>query len=342
MKKSKIISLLSSVVVVSATTPIVATACSNNKLEITIANMPDKIVQGKQSDACKVIAKYKGNEIKVKTLTVSSLNDYITGEWNDSTQKVKFKALATAPLSANDVDINIVTEDDQTWNNKYSITIIDSPEEEHNYMVYDGKQYRLADNIDPNSFCISTYAGGSAFVIPLYYTGKLTIDFGNNDQYKITSITLKHCGEEYTTIGDSFLRDCEKLESLDLSGLGKITKIESWFMMNCESITSLNIDFDKFTNLQTIGSSFLANCTNFNEVDLSGLLSLTKMGINFLQGCSKVTDLWVPFKNTPPTPSVTGTMFPANLKHIHCGEYLSYYQNDPVWGLEGIKELLEY
>ena len=351
MKKSKIISLLTSAFVVSTSAPILATACGNNdtppekKLEVTVNNVPTQIEKGKSSDACKITATYGGENANVLFASAESDNDFITGNWDSSTGKLTFVASASATDGDVSVKVVVKVEGGLEWTNTYTINVysVTPPVVETNLMTYGGQEYELAANIDPNVFCgTTTPESKSAYIVPLKNGTNLTIYLGDYQHKKITSLSLKNCDSTKTTINDSFLRDCENLASLDLTGLGEIITIKSYFLMNCNAITSLNVNFDKFIKLETIESSFLANCKKFTEVDMSMMTSLKTMGSNFLQGCSNVTDLWVPFTSTPPTPTLTGSFFPANLKHIHCGKYLDDYKKNQYWGEKGIIELLEY
>ena len=84
MKKSKIISLLTSAFVVYTSAPILATACSKNEtppekiLQVNVNNVPMEIEKGNSSDACKITATYGGESSRVLYANATSSNNFIT------------------------------------------------------------------------------------------------------------------------------------------------------------------------------------------------------------------------------------------------------------------------
>ena len=85
-------------------------------------------------------------------------------------------------------------------------------------------------------------------------------------------------------IGDCFLANCSKLESIDLSPLSNVTAIGDLFLYNCRNLKS--IDLSPLSNVRKINNCFLSDCSNLKSIDLSPLSNVTKIGNCFLHGCS--------------------------------------------------------
>jgi len=99
---------------------------------------------------------------------------------------------------------------------------------------------------------------------------------------KLTSIDLSGLSN-VTSIGRSFATGCFELESIDLSGLSKVTSIGDYFLYRCMSLEI--IDLSGLSNVTSIGNNFLNRCKSLTNIDLSGLSNITSIGNYFLEGC---------------------------------------------------------
>ena len=83
------------------------------------------------------------------------------------------------------------------------------------------------------------------------------------------------------------MRECFKITSVDLSGLGSVTSIGNNLLYYCSEITSL--DLSCLGSVTSIGYDFLGECSNITSLDLSGLSSVTSIGDYFLYTCERIT-----------------------------------------------------
>ena len=105
---------------------------------------------------------------------------------------------------------------------------------------------------------------------------------------KMTNIDLSPLSN-ITSIGNSFIYHCDKLESIDLSPLSKVTSIGTGFMNYCLKLTS--IDLSPLLNITSIGNGFMYSCSGLTSIKLSGLSKLTSIDEDFMCNCSKLTSI---------------------------------------------------
>lgn len=110
------------------------------------------------------------------------------------------------------------------------------------------------------------------------------LQFSNLTKFSVPTIV-----SEEASIGDNFLTYFKTLKTVDLSGFNKVTNIGDYFLATCKSLTK--VDFSPMTSLITIGGYCLNNDISLTEVDLNGLTSLTTIGMEFVAGCSFLTDI---------------------------------------------------
>ena len=112
-------------------------------------------------------------------------------------------------------------------------------------------------------------------------------EIGNSFLYRCPQLTETDLSGSWsgnvTVIGVFFIALAERLESINLSGFGSVTKIGYGFL----AITALRtVDLSVFRRVTVIGGCFLSKCGNLTSVDLSGLNNVAAIGDRFLCGCS--------------------------------------------------------
>ena len=166
-----------------------------------------------------------------------------------------------------------------------------------NKIVYDGTEYSLADNIDPNLFCKNSPVNW-----PVVGGGTLKIE----NKGKVSELSIRSVTKGTTIIPDNFLNNYSKLEKLELLG---------------------------FRDVTNIGKDFLYYCKWLSEVDLSQLKSLVRIESGFLYNCAILDEITVPFRQPP---FVADKDFMLDVREdlvIHCGKYLEDYKKAPIWSL---------
>ena len=78
------------------------------------------------------------------------------------------------------------------------------------------------------------------------------------------------------------------ITQLDLSAVSTVTHIESYFLQNCSSLTSVDLSS---LRLEYIGQYFLLNCASLTALDLPSLNRLEYIGDDFLRNCASLTSL---------------------------------------------------
>ena len=111
--------------------------------------------------------------------------------------------------------------------------------ESANTMEFEGKEYELADNINPNVFLtVSSWGYSQSSDIPLKDGSTFRIEscLGNDGWNQITSLKLTSLDPNIHDISTYFLASCENLETLDISGFTNITSIDEEFCYYCRSL----------------------------------------------------------------------------------------------------------
>lgn len=90
-------------------------------------------------------------------------------------------------------------------------------------------------------------------------------------------------------IGNSCFAYMSTLRSVDFSPFSEITTIGHSFLRNCKDLIDAN-GLKPFTNLTTIGESFLSGTSGLNSIDLTPLNRITQIEIDFLSA-SGITNL---------------------------------------------------
>jgi hypothetical protein len=131
------------------------------------------------------------------------------------------------------------------------------------YVTTDGTVHPFElENTPVENFCNS---GGPSSTITI-----------NGQQVVKSTIREISFGESYagvTSIGNSFLRDCSSLASVDLSMFTEIASIGNYFMIGCTSLTS--VDLSMYANVMSAGPNFLQGLSSLSaihigDVDWSG------------------------------------------------------------------------
>ena len=149
------------------------------------------------------------------------------------------------------------------WNRKYAGPI--------NRMIYGGVEYKLADDIDPNSF-ISTSTDGRYFIeqeIELKDRSKLVIQGNEYSWSLLTSLTLANYEQlrVYNIIYDFFLYKCYNLQTIELSGLVNISQILSGFCANT-ALTFIDLSaLQRFTTSDFTSWHDVYTCKGYEWID---------------------------------------------------------------------------
>ena len=154
-------------------------------------------------------------------------------------------------------------------------------------VVYDGKQYELNDNINPNSFQVNDLTTQT-----LQLKNGESLILNSINWTKLQKIRFNSCDPIVTSLDDYFLNGCSNLVELDLFGLKNITKIGKNFLYLCGSLTS--VDLSQLTNVQEIESSFLSECTKLDEIFIPGKSAetFTTSSIDFMKNVPENTHIY--------------------------------------------------
>ena len=133
------------------------------------------------------------------------------------------------------------------------------------------------------------------------------------------------------TLG-SFYSKSSQLESVSFKNNSNLVSVGYAFCADCKALT--NVDLSGWTNVKTIGQTFLAvfnGETSLKQLDLRSLMSLENIGTGFLRNCSLLEELWLPYEmETIPTLNGWGDGLSNNLV-IHCGSKLTEYSQADQW-----------
>ena len=163
-------------------------------------------------------------------------------------------------------------------------------------MTYDGIEYTLADNINPNVFVTWSTHGWTINTIWLEDGTYIEIGGSQEEWDKLTSLTIASCDPKVTRINQGFLNGCSNLAYLDLSNMPSIEIIETNFVVTCNGLT--DIDISGLSNVKEIQGAFLAWSGSFPYIDLTPLSNVTIIGNNFLTQCYALESVdLLPFKN---------------------------------------------
>ena len=101
---------------------------------------------------------------------------------------------------------------------------------------------------------------------------------------------------QYSQISDNFLKDCAGLKRVDFSPLANVGAITHGFLENCSNLQSA--DLSALKSVRNIGNNFLAGCTSLSsvqlptlksEIEIYGLKGGCEIGNDFMYGVTKVT-----------------------------------------------------
>ncbi|MCF0227884.1 MAG: leucine-rich repeat protein, partial [Malacoplasma sp.] len=189
-------------------------------------------------------------------------------------------------------------------------------------MIYAGKLYTLAENIDPNKFC-----GTDDWIIPTKESGDVTIT--DHQLLKELCFVNNNC----TEIGDNFLYQ-SGVETLDISNISNLKTVGHYFLYNCSYLMNLKLPKDTIESIgnyflynchnlrgsidltsykeTSIPNNFMVNCFNLDSVNLSGLSQVTYIDHGFLTGFLGSLDIsdWTSMKD------VTLGFLPATLSSL--------------------------
>ena len=189
-------------------------------------------------------------------------------------------------------------------------------------MIYAGKLYTLAEDIDPNKFC-----GTDNWIIPTKESGDVTIT--DHQLLKELCFVNNNC----TEIGDNFLYQ-SGVETLDISNISNLKTVGHYFLYNCSYLMNLKLPKDTIESIgnyflynchnlrgsidltsykeTSIPNNFMVNCFNLDSVNLSGLSQVTYIDHGFLTGFLGSLDIsdWTSMKD------VTLGFLPATLSSL--------------------------
>ena len=192
-------------------------------------------------------------------------------------------------------------------------------EEGEGYMTYNGNNYLLADNIDPNIFC-----GDGTWYIPTKNNGTIAIPKSKRNQ--ILTFALPETVKA-TKIGNNFLSGCTKLAHLSLTGFDKVKVVGDNFLENCNSIQTLKLT--NLSNVARIGNNFLHNCSSLWSTDFSTFKNVIEIDSGFLSGCTNITQIKL-FNQSPATMTVEPENFMQGIKKyavtVSAGDNLAKYK----------------
>ena len=140
-------------------------------------------------------------------------------------------------------------------------------------MIFNGKEYKLPFDIDPNLFStISNATGVKTPTIPLRDGSTLKIN-GYSDWKKLDALYLSYCDSSVTSLNTNFLKLCTGLQAVDLSGLKNIDYISYGFLQECSSLKQITLPkvspkaielFDEEDNLMVgFAADALIGCGEF-------------------------------------------------------------------------------
>ena len=303
-------------------------------LDVTITGLQSS-VEFDTSMNCTVSAKLDDQSKKVTNVTFVTNPSYAftADDFIPSTTGDDGTITITAEQTAGTFNVCFVVESgDGHYGYSYeTITVTDPIPVRTNTMGYKGQQYTLKDWIDPNCFC-ATGVSSNILYIPIKGSDKPLEINGETDRADITSVKLQQCDPFVTEISDNFMYAATGLKSLDLSGLGRITKIGSQFLGRCSSLTSIDVSMNRMRNVETIGDKFMYYCNKFTVLDLSLLKKLQSFGSNAFEKCEELTDFYAPLEATPPKVGAWFGYGDQKLTKIHCGQYLQNYKDSSSWG----------
>ena len=309
MKKIKLLSCLSFVSALAVAMPVFTTACNNDKQpqqQIITMNINKDAWYVKPTKTLYSTLYWTQKE----NVDFGDMNDKIWNEIDNNgiysiennsdpilnaTWSEDFKAINIHPSAMGDfkLEFKVTFAKDQDPTQAGNVYVITSnivvkdftPAKEENELIYDGRLFELADNIDVNLFTTWDASAGIKQTYPLKNGGSLTIDY-NADANKLTSVSLGSVKENTTTIPNAFLKYCSNLSYIDLSGLCNVTTVGDDFLFGCGSLTF--IDLAPLSNVRTIGSEFIgcSAVSNLPSIDLSPLSQVRTIGDNFLHGNS--------------------------------------------------------
>ena len=102
----------------------------------------------------------------------------------------------------------------------------------------------------------------------------------------VQTVTFDESFCRVTSISDSLLASCVRLERVDLSNLPLVKSVGGYCLYECPLT---RVDLSHMTRLETIGPFFLANAKRLQGLDLPVGGSITNIGQQFLFRCSSLT-----------------------------------------------------
>ena len=103
------------------------------------------------------------------------------------------------------------------------------------------------------------------------------------------NLLITNTKENVKTIWDDFLSHATGIESLELAGFPKLTRIGEYFLRGCTGLQFLKLD--GLSNVIDIASFFLRNCTGLKFLNLGPLANVQKISQWFLGGCTGLKDI---------------------------------------------------
>jgi hypothetical protein len=100
------------------------------------------------------------------------------------------------------------------------------------------------------------------------------------------------CFSNVEHIKKKFLGSCYNIESVDLSSLTKLSKIENHFLYECKLLNE--VKFSNDANIHYVGTYFLDGCKKLKTIDLRSFKNINIINNNFMSDCDSIVDVKFP------------------------------------------------
>ena len=160
-----------------------------------------------------------------------------------------------------------------------------------NGMVFDGKVYEIADNVDLNAFCwVPTFFSETEYFMSIPLKNGKYFNITMDNRFDLTKLKITSINKDIDYINNDFLSYLPNLKELTISDYSHITEIGDRFLV---ANTLETVDISTFTNMELIGDDFLAMSYNLEGPDIidpvNGYTELSTIGMHFLAGCPNLT-----------------------------------------------------
>ena len=324
MKKIPFIGCLINTVIIGGST-ILLTSCSTKANDddeklVIITDEPTSIMLGDLGVSFSISAKYDGKDVAIKSCTVNSSNeDVLSASYSDNKINLVTKSVGRAKLTLKVTDVN------SHKNTKVTSEIIVS-ETSLNNITYNNQTIDLANNIDPNMFCVKYDTETKKNYISLVKYDGETLSIFEDDFDKISQIYIKSCDRSVKNIGNNFLAEIPLID-VDFSGLENIEKIGDNFLADINTLKCL--DLSNLKNLKTIGANFLYQNKSLEEIKFCDQGYVSSVADNFMFYCTELKSINLSFLNGVESIGNNFLMNATSIETINL---------DPLYNLTEIKD----